>query len=148
MPVGLLAPALDAKIFSNSSPHGAIVIRNANLSDLSVYGQTLLDCLANRLFEPSADSAPPVVILSSSSGAASLPWPDEIRLLTAKIDLSAPIHKGDASATAPVKWVSEALLQQKLRRRIEVAGEAHPRHVDSYELLIKLALGPPAVNPF
>lgn len=102
---------------------GNIVIRNANLSDLSLYGRRLLDSLVMRFFGQRAKTTFPPVILTASTGAASLPWPAEICALGAVIYLSA--DKGaNVSTMSNTDADQNSFLRLKCKARVEAAADS------------------------
>jgi hypothetical protein len=137
--VGTIAPIINREMFDGSSA-GALVIRNANFSDVSVYASQLLNALAERICTNLFEAAPQTIVLAGASGPAALPWPDEIRFLGVKVDLTVAPHLGDLALLQAVPE-SGSPLQRKLLRRVQnlaasAAVESHP----SYALLIDLLL--------
>jgi hypothetical protein len=87
VPIGLLAnERLETKL--GDGGEGAVLLLDANLSDLSVYAPGILDAMvAVATGRRSALAARPLVI-ALSSGPAGLPLPAELHELAVELDLS------------------------------------------------------------
>jgi len=136
VPIGLVTDAMQTELFDAPSP-GPIVLRNANLSDLSIYSPRLLDHISQRVSEPLLQPQRPAIFFAGASGSGALPWPDEVRFFTAKLDLAESLREGNpkiwetsTNATAP--------LQQKLCQRVRQASEANATDEGAYALLFEL----------
>jgi hypothetical protein len=123
--------------FIDAPSAGPIVLRNANLSDLSIYSPRLLDHISQRVSEPLLQPQRPAIFFAGASGPGALPWPDEVRFFTAKLDLTESLREGNpkiwetsTNATAP--------LQQKLCQRVRQASEANATDEGAYALLFEL----------
>lgn len=100
VPIGLLEPSGLAGALSGSDVD-AILIRNANLSDLGVYACDLLSLIFQRAFDKRAISKSVAMIITAATGPAALPLPDEISQLAVKIELATMENKlaGDTASS-------------------------------------------------
>lgn len=103
VPIGLLQPSGLAGALSGSDVD-AILIRNANLSDLGVYACDLLSLVFQRAFDKRAISKSVAIIITAATGPAALPVPDEISQLAVNIDLGTMENKlaGDTAVSQDV----------------------------------------------
>ena len=85
--IGLLQPSGLAGALS-SSDVDAILVRNANLSDLGVYGYDLLALIFQRAFDKRVAGKSVAVIMTAATGPAALPVPDEISQLAVNLELA------------------------------------------------------------
>jgi hypothetical protein len=137
--VGLISPVVVRGMFDGTSA-GALVLRNANLSDMSTYASALLNALADRVAGDRLEAAEPAIVLAGASGPAALPWPDEIRLLSAKVNLAIAPHLADQGLLQLVPE-SGSPLQRKLLRRVQNLASSGPSEMHaSYALLVDLLL--------
>jgi hypothetical protein len=103
VPIGLLEPSGPAGALSGSDVD-AILIRNANLSDLGVYACDLLSLIFQRASDKRVISKSVAVIITAATGPAALPVPDEIGQLAVKIELATMENKltGDTASSQEV----------------------------------------------
>ena len=84
--IGLLSPSGITTKMSEANVD-AILLRNANLSDLSVYGSDLLSLIFQSAVEKASTSQKTMVFLTAVTGPAGLAMPEEMRQLAFTLDL-------------------------------------------------------------
>jgi hypothetical protein len=117
VPVGLLSScaALDDACAATDSD--VVVLRSANLSDLSTYGPGLLLRISESCARPPLTRPDKILILAGTSGPAALDWPRELDELALRVNLGEDgHHKGTASAP---NLKAASPLRRKVWARIE-----------------------------
>ena len=119
---------------------GSVFVRNANLSDMSIYAPLLLDRLARRFFGAQSNTIYPTIVLSGSLGPATLPWSSEVSCLAATIDLSASPNLGNLPAE-PKSEAGVPFLRQKCIARVQLAAESESLTHDAQLVLLSFVSG-------
>jgi hypothetical protein len=101
----------------------AILLRNANLSDLSVYASDLLSLICQSALEKVPTSQRMTVLLTAVTGPASLAMPDEVRQFALNLNL---LTIEDALANPPTTGIVENVLWRRLTAKVEKLEEREP----------------------
>lgn len=70
-----------------SSECDVLLLKQANLSDLSAYGPKLIASVVQRALPERSGGSQPALVLTAASGPAALPWPAEMVALALKINI-------------------------------------------------------------
>jgi hypothetical protein len=124
VPIGLLEPSGLAEALSDSDVD-AILIRNANLSDLGVYACDLLSLIFQRAFDKRVISKSVAVIITAATGPAALPVPGEISQLAVKIEL-ATMESKLAGDTGSSQDVVQGPFGRRLATKLEELESSDP----------------------
>jgi hypothetical protein len=133
--VGAIKRALPEEWFV-SADCDVMLLRHANLSDLGVYGPSLLASVSKRALSGGGCSVLPRLVLTGAPGAAAIPWPAEIRILALKLDLAEMDQILGASGIAVVQPGHP--LQRALMRRVEHIAANNDCSKDTVQLLGRL----------
>lgn len=135
VPVGLLSEEsfVSSWTKANSAP---VLIRNANLSDLTLYAPQLLEHITERVLKPTS-SGEHCIVITGTTGPAALPWPPEVTDFAAKLSLA---HLDTSEGSEPESGESGRVspLRRKLWSRLERAAEQKGVDGDIRSLLLKL----------
>ncbi|WP_129777093.1 hypothetical protein [Peristeroidobacter soli] len=115
-----------------------LVMRQANVSDLSLYARSLLDAIVQRMMTQS-DSPPFGIILVDAGGPAALPWPPEILESAIGIELSHVGSKLKPDALT-VRRDDGGWLRHRLHLHYGNVVDEHPAHASSLEDFNRLLL--------
>lgn len=149
IPVGLVSPDLLKPVLEGRTGE-ALVLRNANLSDLSAYGLQLLDEVLSRLMTPGATSPAGPLILTASTGPAALTWPTDVEHAALKLNLGASVSDPGKTSNSD-EFQPASPLQAKLWARLVARVDGHPQGARLESLLanmLRCARGTPAREEF
>jgi hypothetical protein len=124
VPIGLLEPSGLAGALSGSDVD-AILIRNANLSDLGVYAYDLLSLIFQRAFDKRVITKNVAMIITAATGPAALPVPDEISQLAVKVEL-ATIENKLAGDTASSQELVRGPFGRRLATKLDELESSDP----------------------
>jgi hypothetical protein len=141
IPLGL-ASSGPIKAILDGHPDGPLVLRNANLSDISVYAGAIIDELIAYQLRGEQLRAPRTLILAGAGGAAALPWPIDLQYAALKLNLAEPPYTPDRmdgfkdfNPTSPV--------QRRVWGRLKMSAETSPQAGRLELLLAALLRRPP-----
>ena len=141
IPIGLVSSG-PIKALLDGHPDGPLVLRNANLSDISVYAGATIDELIAYQLRGEQLNAPRILILAGAGGAAALPWPIDLQYAALKVNLAeAPFtldqmdNFKDFNPTSPV--------QRRVWNRLKMSAEISLQAGRLELLLAALLRGPP-----
>ena len=123
IPVGIIRPIALASAFETGVAD-VLLLRNANLSDLSIYAPELLSLVVQRTLGKRNDQKSPALLFVGASGPVALPFPDEITRLAVKLDLAAIEATLEADAITPHDPISP--LWRRIRLKAEALEESQP----------------------
>jgi hypothetical protein len=125
VPIGLLEPLGLAGALS-ASDVDAILIRNANFSDLGVYACDLLSLVFQRAFDKRAVSKSVAIIITAATGPAALPVPDEISQMAVKIDLGTMESRLAGGDTAVSQEFGRGPFERRLATKLDELEASDP----------------------
>jgi hypothetical protein len=120
--IGLLSPS-GITIRISEPGVDAILLRNANLSDLSVYGSDLLSLIFQSAVEKAPNSQGTLVLLTCVTGPAGLSMPEEIRELAFSLDL---LLIENALASPKTSGIAKNAFWRRLTAKVEKLEESEP----------------------
>jgi hypothetical protein len=115
----------------------AILLRNANLSDLGVYASDLLSVIFQRAFDKRLTNKRVAVIMTAATGPAALPLPDEITQLAVNLELATIENKLTGNRPASQEVVRNPFWR-RLSAKVEELELTNPSVPQSFSDLHKL----------
>lgn len=133
IPVGLLSGSEVAAELERITS-GGVLLREANASDMSIYGAALLDRLLLQSIGRGEGTTCLPVVLTDSCGPTSLPWPDVVWQTGLKIDL------GEVESLLSRQEVADpqSPLQRKVLSRLERVANATDVDASDLDVLRRL----------
>jgi hypothetical protein len=144
IPLGLASPE-PIKTVLDGHVDGPLVLRNANLSDISVYAGALIDELIAYQLRGEQSTAPRPLILAGAGGAAALPWPIDLQYAALKLNLAETPYTldrmDDFSDFNPISPI-----QRRVWSRLKISAENSPQAGKLELLLAALLRGRPTTD--
>jgi hypothetical protein len=138
IPLGLITiGALRAPLERHSE--GPLVLKNANLSDVSVFGADLIEGVMAYQLGRERLRIPRPWILAGAGGPASLPWPADLQCAALKLNLAASPYSSDGEGGAEAVPVSP--VQRKIWSRLRMEIEKTSNGEELEGLLAALLMG-------
>ena len=137
IPLGL-SSAEPFKTIVAAHTEGTLVLRNANLSDMSVYSGLLIDEFVAYQLRSGPCVSPRRLILSGAGGPAALPWPVDVEQVALKLNLGmTPCTPHEMAGLEDFKPASP--LQARVWARLKASIEGHAQETN-IELLLAVML--------
>jgi len=137
IPLGL-SSAEPFRIIVAAHTEGTLVLRNANMSDMSVYSGLLIDEFVAYQLRSGPCVSPRRLILSGAGGPAALPWPVDVEQVALKLNLGmTPCTPHEMAGLEDFKPASP--LQARVWARLKASIEGHAQETN-IELLLAVML--------
>jgi hypothetical protein len=139
IPLGL-AHAIDFANILSARRADSLLLRNGNLSDMSIYAPSLLSLVFQRALDKREDDKRSVVVIGSATGPAALPLPEEITQLAVNVSLATLEIRLGSDAQTPLEIIGNPLWR-RLSLKAEALENSQPNAHSVFADLRRLASG-------